>query len=739
VARFVRLFHILVVSLVLLGLLAGSTGALALAPEAAPVWLPEPERAQAAWQAVQEIPEAFELVGENTLFQLYANQETLAFKVVDKRSGYVWHSNLDERAEGDRLNRTWTAFAASGVTVEYLDDKGVSKRVSISNTEHTTHFTHIDQGFEALVEFTEFAITVGITVRLDDAGVRVEVPFDTIQEAGEFKLGMLHLYPFMGATRADSIPGYMFIPDGSGSLIRFSAATKARNMMYERYYGSDLGMLAILPYNPTVVRPYKASIPVTGMSHGFGDHAYIAIVEKGASYGEIQAHPSGIITNFNFLYNAFLYNQSYFQATNRSGAGVTVMQPQTNRFDIAILYRFLTTGESDYVGMALSYQQYLVEKGALKQVVDPSPEIGLRLEFLGAEKEKILFWNRSIPMTTVQQMGEILDDLQIANVDVVYYGWQAHGASSMPPKTVKLDSTLGSARSLGALVEDIQSRGGNFYLYYDPQAALMYESGYSPRNDLAIAITNVNLVGYNRHKVNYFFNFPTLSERYASLRQNAASDLNAGLALDMIGSTLYSDHKKGSAISREDAIALYQQMLAEQGGLTAFYLPNDYMFGFMDAYYDMPLASSGYIYTSEAVPFLQIVLAGYVPFYGPATNFSSDARADLLRHIETGAYPSYFLSSEPTSKILNTASNWIYSSSYEQWGERVKATYQWMNSLLSPVKGERITAREVLRRGVVATTYSNGYQLVVNYNDAPYAVGEYEVGPLDALLRKVEP
>ncbi len=142
--------------------------------------------------------------------------------------------------------------------------------------------------------------------------------------------GLLYLYPFFGATREDSIPGYMFIPDGAGSLIQFASTTKATNMFYGRFYGSDLGMVGTLPYDPHAIRPYKMSIPVIGMVHGEKQNAYIAIVEKGASYGEVQAHPAGVITNFNFLATAFVYNESYFQATNRSGAGVTALQHDTN-------------------------------------------------------------------------------------------------------------------------------------------------------------------------------------------------------------------------------------------------------------------------------------------------------------------------------------------------------------------------------------------------------------------------
>jgi len=734
VAKQTRLLH----SLAALGLLLGLTA-------------PPPARAadgsgpalggvRADGRAAQAIPASYEPMAENAVFQLYADRTTLAFKVVDKRSGYVWSSNLDETTEDDRLNRTWTAFARSGISMDYLDRKAISKRASITNAEHTLEFTPDAQGFAAAVTFTDASITIGVRVRLEADGVQVEVPFESIREADpDFKLGLLHVYPFLGATKEASVPGYMFIPDGSGSLIRFGATTKAKNMFYGRYYGADLGMISTLPWDPTINRPHKMSIPVLGMAHGEGQNAFIAVVEQGAAYGEIQAHPAGVITKFNFIYNAFIYNESYFQATNRSGAGVTTLQPATNRFDVRIHYRFLTKGDGDYVGMARSYQQYLVDRGVLKKTDEPAGAIGLRLEFLAGEKERVLLWHRFIPMTTIRQMAAILADLDLPRPEVVYYGWQPLGASSMPPDSLRLEGGLGSLDELRAVVAAVAARGGHFSLYLDPQAALRDEAGYSPRNDLAMSITNVNLLGYNRNKVNYYFNLEALSRRYAGLSRGVFTDLGAGLAIDGLGSTLYSDFKVNHRLSREDAIRRYQALLADHPGRTAFYRPNDYVFGAMSAYYDIPLSDSGYLYVAETVPFLQIVLAGYVPSYGPALNFSSNLQEDLLRHVDFGVYPAYFLSQEVTAKILNTSSNWIYTSSYGQWAQEIKQTYQWLNRLLGPVAGQTIEARQTLAPGVVATTYRNGYQLIVNYSAQPYRAGAVVVNARDAVLQEVQP
>lgn len=686
------------------------------------------------------IPPGYQAVAENERFRLYVDPTTLAFKLFDRRSGYLWHSGVDELEKGDRLNRAWHAFARSGLSIEYLDAKAVSKRVAIANSEHTLEVTPIPQGVAAQVTFLEYGISVGLRLQLEEEGVRVEVPFASIREENPaYRLGLVNLYPFLGATRGGQTPGYMVLPDGTGSLIHFADNTKAKNIFYGRYYGPDLGMIASLPFDPEVNRPYPLSFPVFGMVHGEGQNAFIAVIEKGAAYGELVVHPAGILTNFNFIHNAFIYNESYFQATNRAGAGVTTVQSRPNAFDVVVHYRFLSGPEADYVGLARSYQRYLVAKGVLRPQSASTPHIGIRLEFLGGDKEKVLLWHRFIPMTTVAQMAAILADLEVTNPEVIYYGWQPLGASSMPPRRLALEEALGDLEALREVIAAVTAAGGHFALYLDPQAALAGEKGYSPRNDLALAITNRELQSYNRHHVHFLFTATALERRFRSLAADVADRLGAGLALDGIGWTLYGDFRKSRPLNREETIAAYQALLAAAPTPLAFYRPHDYLWGLARAYYDMPLGDSGYVYTTETVPFLPIVLAGYLPYYGPALNFSPDLNGDILRQVDFGIYPSYFLTHESTARMLTTRSRWIYTSSVGQWSESVRQTYRRMDALLGPVRGWPIVARQRLAEGVFATTYANGRQIVVNYTDRPFAYAGTVVPARDAVLQEVAP
>ncbi len=680
------------------------------------------------------LPDGYEKVAENATFELYLNRETLAFKVLDRRSGYLWSSNLDEVTREDKLNKTWTAFARSGISLEVMDAKTNTRRFSITNAPHTLTIQRLEQGFAAQVIFDEPGITVGVRVFLEPEGVRVEVPFAEIRESGKFRLAQLHLYPFFGATKENETPGYMLLPDGCGTLIAFAARTKAKNMFYGRYYGPDLGMRGQMPYNPEARPAYPLSAPVYGVVHGEGRHAFLAILEQGSAFAELQAHPAGVITKFNFIYNLFIYNESYFQPTNRSGAGVTIIQPQTNAFDIVQHYRFLTGTEADYVGLARAYQRYLVDAGVLRPQAEPRGVMPLRLEFLGAEREKVLFWNRAIPMTTLEQIRTILAALPAQQVEVALYGWQPDGAAAQPPLHLKVERALGSERELRALAQILQAQGGSLALYLDPQAGLAGERGYA-RSEIAEAITRATLQGYNRGNKQIYFNLKAVQRRLETLLEDAET-AGVTLALDGVGYRLYSDFNPATRLNREEALRAYQELLTQYGPL-AFYRPNAYLWGATRAYYDMPLSDSGYLYTAATVPFLPIVLSGYLPYYGPALNFSSNLEEDLLRHADYGAYPAFFLTHEATAKILKTRSNWIYTSSFDQWKDEVTRAYTWLARLLGPVQGYPIVARTQPHPGVTVTRYANGMQIVVNYTTQAITVAGTKVPPRDAVLVQV--
>lgn len=120
--------------------------------------------------------------------------------------------------------------------------------------------------------------------------------------------------------------------------------------------------------------------------------------------------------------------------------------------------------------------------------------------------------------------------------------------------------------------------------------------------------------------------------------------------------------------------------------------------------------------------------------YGSGFNFHANAEADLLKCLEYGLYPSFYLTKEETIDLLDTKSSWLYTSEYALWKDSIVSEYAKMNDALSKVEGATITDHVVLATDVVRVDYSNGISLVINHSDAAYSDGKISVEANNYLL-----
>ena len=113
-----------------------------------------PPRPAGAGRRLQDIPSSYQRVAENDLFQLYVDSATLAFKLLDKRSNYLWHSGIDELVQGDRLN-TISYGEELPVCREHTEDcwqktaaTALSSRVSRDLHKHFAASPNRSSGFD---------------------------------------------------------------------------------------------------------------------------------------------------------------------------------------------------------------------------------------------------------------------------------------------------------------------------------------------------------------------------------------------------------------------------------------------------------------------------------------------------------------------------------------------------------------------------------------------------------------
>ena len=185
---------------------------------------------------------------------------------------------------------------------------------------------------------------------------------------------------------------------------------------------------------------------------------------------------------------------------------------------------------------------------------------------------------------------------------------------------------------------------------------------------------------------------------------------------------LYSYYSSGVTYTREECARQQMQALEEltfaRIGMTA---PNVYLWENMAEYYDMPMTTSKYNMIDKEIPFLPMVLRGYVPYWASYTNFEANEKEFFLKLLEYGAYPAFLLTKEPPVELRNTNSSYIYTSEFSVLEEKILRYDREIGEVLRQVEGAGITAHAYLTDRVVRVEYENGVKLVINYGDGDYA------------------
>lgn len=666
------------------------------------------------------IPESYKMVCENNNLKLYLNKETLGIKVENKKTGYVWSSTID--VEEESLNQIWQGIADSAVTVEFMNEKGKVERLSISNSKPSVKVNKSNDGFTANINFKSKGIKLDLKVTLKDDSVNVFIDDESVKsEKEKVQLQAIYLYPFMGATRGQDIAGYMFVPDGSGGLIRLDEKNTIITEPYvNKIYGDDYGIKGVTDTGIRMNELEKIKFPVFGISHNVNENAFVAIVESGAEYGEINAYPSGITTDYNWVTSKFIFRDSYFQPTNKKGDGMVVNQKEMNKFDISVTYNFLSGDDADYVGMAKKYRSYLIENGILtKKENSKESDIPLKLEYLMSENEKDIIGRKLVEMTTVEdirnQISQI-NDMGINNVEVVARGWTKGGMGGASMNHSSFENKVGSKSEWEDLISELNEKNVDVYMYTDYSKAFGGTKGISTVRDSAQTIAEQIIKGEN-------FNYvapSTTSSFYTKEQEKLGKNNISNIAIDTIGDNLYSNYNSKNLSTRTESLEIYKKMLEESKTNNAIYEPNDYLWKYSDSFYSVPMNTSNYSLISDNVPFLQIVLKGYMDLFISELNFIAGSDEILLQMIDYGVYPSYYLTEEDSVKLINTSSSWLYTSKFEVWKDVINKQYNFVNSALKNVEGQSIEERNILADGVVEIVYSNNVKIVVNYNDSDY-------------------
>ncbi len=690
--------------------------------------------------------EGHTLVAANDAYELYLYEPALSILVRNKKTGAVMESTVRDEESLAKVNDTWKGFLQSGVVVELQEDTNtMQKKIGLESSGARVSVEKIPGGFHARLDYPSYELGFEVEVKLyDDGSITAYIPENSIYENAENKkIGNIYLFPLLGNTKLGEVDGYMFVPDGNGALIYLDDKEGRFDSGYvQKVYGSDVGVgesyvLSLLwSQYETHNDPEQILAPVYGMVHTTDGMGYLAVIENGEEEASIYATPNGAYSDYNWVTASFRKSTTYIQPTSNSGGSVTKVTDRI-QYDIKIRYLFVEEEEADYAGLAKRYRNYLLEKGELSQKED---EFRIRLDFLGSDVENWMLWKKAVPVTTVDNIREIYDELEARGVtDILtqYKGWQDGGICALPVTKLDVDSSIGGRKSLEELIADSKEQGIDFYLYTDGIRANP-ETGNTTFN--TVKKMDKRLYEEEEYKTVYdTFVFWTPQKSYENLmtlQKNLAKKDIHELALGGVCNTLFTYTLGDTMQTRSVSKYLYDRTLEELSGNTQLLLetPAACYWKYTKAMTDMPTADSNYIYTDQSVPFLSIALKGIMPMYSDYVNFEANEREYFLKLVETGIYPSFYLTWEDPSALIYTNSSDVYTSQYSVYKEQIVRYYEELKAVNEAVAGSYIDEHEQLANGLVKVTYDNGVTIYINYSDKALSTDGITVEASDYVI-----
>ncbi len=725
----------------------------------------------------REMPEeygAYEFVCESDRYALYLCRPYLSVALLNRETGQVIGCAAVPGEIAKPSQRDAQIYSGLLIQIQQGTASSNTAYIDLLRDHHTITYSEMENGFAADVSFPDYRISLRVEVRLMGDELRVRVPDESIREGlldkrteeeiledalleaepGSAESGAavsrrdpastavnirsVILLPTFGATVQDEHEGYMLVPDGNGALVRFRqrAQHTEPDFIGTFIFGSDAGFETspdrskLWGEYSTLTDSYSLTLPVFGLARTDDGIGFIAVVESGADRCSVDVNASGAENlEYNRICACFLLREYYKQAVTSIG----MVEPDRTHHDLEVRYCLLSGEDAGYAGMARRYRSYLLDNG---EVVPADTAYATRIDFLGLEQENFLFSTRGVVMTTAEDIRAISEDLRAQGVSTIfslYKGWQSGGLYSVPVRSFSADGSLGGSGAVADLIREEAEKGHRISLYVDALRLNAAKTAFT--YDVANRITKADMAEETEKPVYKKFYY-LLPERTADNLKALGESLKrsgvTGLAVGGVNERLFSWSKKDAYHSRREGLDLYAGALAQlrdSGMSLSMEAPFGYQLRYLDAYLNAPLDTSEYFFFDDEVPFLSIVFKGVLPVYGNYVNFEANKTEFFLQMVETGTYPSFYITRESTSALIYTNSNDLYSTRYDSFRETIIEYDRALRGLAAVTEGAVIEDHEILGE-VRRVTYSNGAVVLVNYGDEAAEIDGVILAPM---------
>lgn len=694
--------------------------------------------------------------------------------------------------------------------MEFWVFDGTASSTQIEKQENMIRTAAPDYSYEEMDydhQLTEYESTetnppvfkMALEYTLGEDGFTVRLPVNGLSfNETLYQLTSISVLPYMGCGN-NTYDGYVFYPDGSGTLFAMQDMPNTTTSVSSKVYGVDYAYHKLTgTYQQTVRYPafgivedtryydcleyddelgqqtvtrisgvvYDAitkaqkegkSTPAgmisfatligkaTEIQEVVSKRGFTAVIEEGDALTNVMYYHAGVLSEYDTVMMNFNPRpQDSYNLADSISVGTntewTVITDRKYTGNFKVHYILLTDSavakekglengkwyDTTWLGMAFAYRDYLVGKGLLSELPasDTSGDIPLYIESFGAVQttEKIA----TIPVTVKRAMTSAADvitmyeDLAkqgITNVNFKLTGFANGGMYAKMPYNLKWEKAVSKDTSMQELLDyAAKLESGNLGIFPDFDFSYVNMTGmfdglslrkhvvktiddrYSSKREYSP--TMQKYVGYYQLAISPAY----LSHFYEKfMKKYHKLDNVTGISVGTLGTALNSDFDDDEPYNREDSRTFVKRALEYIAGSGDQALDvmvdggNVYTWKYVRHILNAPLDSSRYIRSSYSVPFLGVVLHGYMNFAGTPLNMEGDVEYAKLKAIENGASP-YFILSYKNTEILKDyyQLSHYYSIRYDIWQEDVVELYNELNSVLKDVQSKPIVAHSFL-------------------------------------------
>ncbi len=690
--------------------------------------------------------------------EMYLSEgEFLNIAIKNTKTGELWFTNpvnaLSKTTREKGLPKTTLASQLYVVMVDNTAKNFYANSQIASYTKETYEIISNDDGITVIYDFSRKSEQFKIPVKysISDGSFKATILTNEIEEYGTQRITSIYLLPHFGAG-STSDEGYMLVPDGSGAIINFNNGKGDRAIFSMPLFGGDDADQAELL--PAVSQ--NVLMPVFGVVNN--NKGYVAVVE--GSDGTIEAASSSSSATYNHVYSTFTMRK---KDTYQTGEGtykaqelVIVGQHPYSSFDFSVEYFFLDNNDVSYSGMARRYREYLIEeKGFAKQ--DTFEEnMPLFMEIYGELPRETSFLG--VPVTQIEalstynEVSNIITESAIKGMDnlvIDYIGWQKGGPNLKVPTKLSFSSKLGGKKDYQAMLETAEELNAKVFPRVELMSVEKAGNGYTRTSLAAKAAIRTPIQRYTyslgagmrqrKYAPTYLLK-TALYDEVVNKFLKASEKLGLDkVAVDTAVNSLYSDFETKELFDmhelEETLVEQYKKITEKSTMLMK--APNSYALPYADYISSLPSFSSDYLICDYEVPFVQIVLHGYVPYSSESISSSEDTQEAFLKAIETGSSLMFTITANSARVMKDSYKyNFLYCSDYKLWIDTAARLYKELNGEMKELQTVEIQDHKMLQKDVFMTTYANGVSVVVNYSDEMFEIGNQGVKPMDYKVLK---